>query len=75
MMEDFKNLHIDALVDMLARSTAEYTRMRNEGAMKDEFNACQATIILLQAEIIARTGTTATFKRVSFANHTHNRLY
>ena len=63
-MDDFKTIQTDVLVDMLARYTAEYTRMINEGGIDDEFNDCQTKIILLQSEITSRDNfkTTSRYK-------------
>ncbi len=49
-MEEFRNLELTALLDMLLY-TARYTKMLSDGAPKDEANACRELIQQLQKEI------------------------
>lgn len=54
-MEDLDKVEMTVLVDMLARHTAEYTKMLSDGiSTQEEFKACKKTITLLQKEIESR---------------------
>jgi hypothetical protein len=53
-MEDFKTMETPALMDLLAKQTTEYARMLADGTVGNNFAGCQATIILLQSELICR---------------------
>lgn len=53
-MENIKSLQTEALVEMLAKDTADYLKMRTEGASSLEFTACKKHITQLQDEILSR---------------------
>jgi hypothetical protein len=56
-MQEFQNMELPALLDMLSLYTARYTKMLSDGAPKDEANACRDIIQQLQSEIEARRNT------------------
>jgi hypothetical protein len=53
-MQDFNQVKISELFDMLAQKTAHYMKMLSGGATKAEFNSCRETIIDIQLEIQLR---------------------
>ncbi|MEO6541104.1 MAG: hypothetical protein ABIN74_08950 [Ferruginibacter sp.] len=53
MPEELNNLDTQVLMDMLAKHTADYTRLMTDGTKK-EFDECTNTIALLQKEIKSR---------------------
>lgn len=56
-MEEFKSMETDALLDMLNTQSTEYGNLLADGIMDERFLGCQATIILLQSEILSRVST------------------
>jgi hypothetical protein len=56
-MEEFQNLELPALLDMLSLYTVRYTKMLSDGAPKDDSNACRDIIQQLQKEIEGRRKT------------------
>ena len=58
-MKELRNLETSQLVDLLARHTADYTKIMSEGTTEDEYTKCNLIIKALQAEIASRkTNTT-----------------
>jgi hypothetical protein len=57
-MQDFKQLELSALYEMLAENTTKFTQMLTNGAPESEFDSCKETILHLQSEIAARKGMT-----------------
>jgi hypothetical protein len=53
-MEEFKTMETAALLDLLAKHTTEYSNLLADGIMDERFLGAQATIILLQSEILCR---------------------
>ena len=53
-MQDFQDMELSALLDMLSLYTAKYTKMLSDGAPKDESNTCREIIQQLQSEIESR---------------------
>lgn len=53
-MEELHSLEISQLVDLLARYTADYTKMMTEGTTEEDYTKCDLTIKALQSEIEAR---------------------
>lgn len=51
VMEEFKTLQTEQLLDMLARHTEDYTRMFADGASHEDFIKCERVITFLQTEI------------------------
>jgi hypothetical protein len=74
-MQDYNEVKITELFDMLAQKTAHYMKMLSGGATKMEFDSCRETIIDLQLEIQSRkTGrTNDTGKEVNFTQD-HTRI-
>ena len=62
LMEDFKDISLDELLDMLARHTLEYTRMFHEGATGQMLAHYEYLISYLQSEIIRRRSFKLTMK-------------
>jgi hypothetical protein len=56
-MQDFKQLELSALYEMLAENTTKFTQMLTNGAPEGEFETCKETIVHLQTEIASRRGT------------------
>jgi hypothetical protein len=50
-MENFSNLDLFTLVDMLAKHTNEYMRMQKEGASDEDYAKCKKIIQAITAEI------------------------
>lgn len=53
-MQDFRNMELTALLDMLSAYTAKYTKMLSDGSPKDDSNACRDMIHSLQKELETR---------------------
>ena len=58
-MQELRNLETSQLVDLLARHTADYTKMMSEGTTEDEYTKCNLTIKALQTEIESRKSNTS----------------
>ena len=53
-MQDFRNMELTALLDLLSQYTAQYTKMLSDGSPKDDSNACRELIHSLQKELETR---------------------
>ena len=51
IMQEITKLGLDELVDLLARYSAEYSRMSKEGYKEAEYKECRQMIQVLQDEI------------------------
>lgn len=56
-MQSLKEMEFTALLDLLARQTAAYTRMMSSGATQAEFDQCKNLIAGIQEEILSRKET------------------
>ena len=56
-MEEFTSMETEVLLDMLATQTTEYGNLLGDGVLVERFLGCQATIILLQSEMLSRVRT------------------
>ncbi len=56
-MQEYQNLELSALIDMLSQHTAKYSRLLTEGCSEEEYNSCKEIIQFLQAEIETRKNT------------------
>jgi hypothetical protein len=53
-MQDYKNLELSDLFDILTEKTSEYMKMLSGGASQEQFEACREDIINVQMEIVSR---------------------
>jgi hypothetical protein len=53
-MEELNNLGNTQLIDLLAKHTADYTKMISENMMGDDYEKCKLIIKAIQTEIDAR---------------------
>ena len=71
-MQEFQNLDLSALLDMLAMHTEVYMKLITGGASEEEYNSCKTTITILQSEIETRkqtiVNTTATDTNINFTS-------
>jgi len=58
-MQELRNLETSQLVDLLARHTADYTKMISAGTTGDEYTMCNLIIKALQIEIRSRNTNTS----------------
>lgn len=74
-MQEFQNLDLSALVDMLSEHTVKYTKILADGGNQDEYDNCRKTIQLLQKEIAFRKGsqgnTTVTKMDITFTQESN----
>ena len=54
MHENFDDMDISSLIDLLAKHTSEYTKQMKEGTAPEEFELFKNRIQLLQQEISSR---------------------
>jgi hypothetical protein len=52
-MPDLDNIKMPELIDMLAKHKDDHTRLLHDGS-KEDYENCKASILMLEAEIIAR---------------------
>lgn len=50
-MQEFNQLNLSSLVDMLAHYTARYMTILSDGGTVEEYNACKLIMEFLQKEI------------------------
>lgn len=53
-MQEYQNLELSVLVDMLSDHTARYSRLLTDGCREDEYNSCREIIQALQMAIEAK---------------------
>ena len=53
-MQELRSLETSQLIDLLAKYTADYTKMFSEGSTEEEYARLNLTIKALQAEIEKR---------------------
>jgi hypothetical protein len=65
-MQEFQQMTLSSLVDMLAQKTERYTQLLAEKAYGEEFEECRNVIQVLQSEIISRNQSNASHPDIQF---------